>query len=139
MMTEEHQRAVDLLMAIWRGIPADYKSRYRMTIWRQFEDQVRSAAYTSNLGKFVSSLCSKLGATVGRNEEGRRQAFSVLETAEAGPLLKLMREETTLLVLMVRVANQDRRDAYEAEHEQSLFDTTDDEWERAVGETERGD
>lgn len=77
---------------------------------------MRSAAYTGNLGKFVSSLCSKLGATVGRNEEERRQAMAVLETAEAGPLLKLMREETTLLVLMVRIRNQERRDEWEAAH-----------------------
>lgn len=98
---------------------------------------MRSAAYTSNLGKFVNSLCSKLGATVGHNEEERRQAFAVLETAEAGPLLKLMRQETTLLVLMVRIANQERREAYEAEHPE-LFDTGDDE-ELFAGETEEED
>ena len=33
-------------------------------------------------------------------------------------MLKLLREETTLLVLQVRVANQERREAYEA----TLFD-----------------
>jgi len=115
-MTEEHERAADLLAAVWRGVPAAYKSRYRMSIWTQFEDQIRAAAYTNNLGKFVNSLCSKLGATVGRNEEERRQALAVLEAAEAGPLLKLMREETTLLVLMVRTRNQERRDEWEAAH-----------------------
>lgn len=115
-MTEEHERAADLLAAVWRGVPAAYKSRYRMSIWQQFEDQIRAAAYTNNLGKFVNSLCSKLGATVGRNGEERQQAMTVLETAEAGPLLKLMREETTLLVLMVRTKNQERRDEWEAAH-----------------------
>jgi len=117
MMTAEYEEAADLLETIWRGIPVDYKSRYRLSIWQQFEDQVRSAAYTSNLGKFVSSLCQKLGATVGRNQAERQQAFAVLGKARAGPLLKLMREETTLLVLMVRVRQQKRREAWQAEHE----------------------
>ena len=129
-MTELQQQAANLLAAIWRGVPADYKSRYRMSIWQQFEDQIRSAAYTNNLGKFVNSLCLKLGATVGRNEAERREAFAVLDTAEAGPLLKLMREETTLLVLMVRVQNQERReewDARQAEEDAPLFeDETED-------------
>jgi len=58
-----------MLALIWRGIGASYKSRYRMTIWQQFEDQIRSAAYTSNLSKFVSSLCFKLNADIGTNAE----------------------------------------------------------------------
>jgi len=115
-MIEERERAADLLMAIWRGIPADYKSRYRMSIWQQFEDQIRSAAYTNNLGKFVNSLCSKTGATIGCNQTERNEAFAVLETAEAGPLLKLMREQTTLLVLMLRVRQQERREEWEKAH-----------------------
>lgn len=116
-----HQQAAALLMAIWRGIPADFKSRYRMNIWQQFEDQIRSAAYTSNLGKFVNSLCSKLQATVGRNAEERVYGEKVLNSGQDRALLKLLRDETTLLVLMVRVANQKRREQWEAENP--------DEWE----------
>ena len=101
---------------IWRGIPADYKSRYRMSIWQQFEDNIRSAAYTSNLGKFLNSLCLKLGADVGRNSEDRARADAILQKADARAMLKLLREETTLLVLMVRIANQERREAWEMEH-----------------------
>jgi hypothetical protein len=124
MTTILHQQAADLLETIWRGMPAEYKSRYRMSIWPQFEDQVRSAAYTTNLGRFVNSLCGKLGATIGSNEAERRQAFAVLETAEAGPLLKLMREETTLLVLMVHIRNQERREAWK---EEPLFEEKEEE------------
>lgn len=116
------EKAVTLLETIWRGIPADYKSRYRMTIWQQFEDQIRSAAYTDNLGKFVNSLCYKLNATIGRNQAEREQAMSVLSsTADARPLLKLMREQTSLLVLMVRMRVQESRGAWLADHP--------DEWE----------
>ena len=113
-MTEEHETAADLLAAVWRGVPAAYKSRYRMSIWTQFEDQIRAAAYTNNLGKFVNSLCSKLGATVGRNGEERQPGHGCPETARRSA--SLMREETTLLVLMVRTRNQERRDEWEAAH-----------------------
>jgi len=109
-----HQMAADLLMVIWRGVPRDYKSRYRMSIWQQFEDRVRSAAYTSNLGKFVNSLCLSLSATVGTNAADREIADRILNGGNDRALLKLLREETTLLVLMVRVANQERREEWAA-------------------------
>ena len=115
-MEQKHEQAAELLEIIWRGVPADYKSRYRRSIWQQFEDNIRSAAYTSNLGKFLDSLCLKLGADIGRNGEDRTQAEAILQEADAKAMLKLLREETTLLVLMVRVANQERREVWEREH-----------------------
>ena len=130
-MTPLHERLAEMLALIWRGIGASYKSRYRMTIWQQFEDQIRSAAYTSNLSKFVSSLCFKLNADIGTNAEHRArfdELFRQLSLGTPGgepqqrPALKLLREETTLLVLMIRVANQERREAWEASQAENLFD-----------------
>ena len=115
MDEELHKMAADLLMVVWRSIPADLKSRYRRTIWRQFEDQIRSAAYTSSLGKFVNSLCLKLGANLGRNQAERDRAEAILNSGQDRELLKAFRDETTLLVLMVRVENQKRRDEWEAD------------------------
>jgi hypothetical protein len=115
-MDREYEQAAELLEIIWRGISADYKSRYRMSIWQQFENNIRSAAYTSNLGKFLNSFCLKLSANIGRNSEDRARADAILQELDAKAMLKLLREETTLLVLMVCVANQERREAWEAEH-----------------------
>ena len=116
-MTPEHEQAANLLGIIWKGIPADYKSRYRRSIWQQFEDNIRSAACsTSRMGEFISKLCFKFSASIGRNDEDRMIAKIILQETDAWALLKLLREETTLLVLMVRVANQERREAWEAEH-----------------------
>lgn len=112
-MSELHDEAAGLLWIIWRGIPADYKSRYRRSIWQQFEDNIRSAAYTNNLGKFVNSLCLKLSSQLGRNAEDRDRAEVVLRSGQDRELLKLMREETTLLVLMVRIRQQEVREAWE--------------------------
>lgn len=107
------QQATALLMVIWRGIPADYKSRYRMDIWTIFENEIRSAAYTNNLGKFVNSLCSRLGATIGTRADERATAEAILNSGQDAALLKLLREETVLIVLMVRVAIQARRADYD--------------------------
>lgn len=116
-MTPEHEQAAELLEIIWRGIPADYKSRYRRSIWQQFEDNIRSVACsTSQMGEFISKLCFKLSASIGRNSKDRTVANAVLQKADAGAMLKLLREETTFLVLIVRVANQERREAWEREH-----------------------
>ena len=115
-MTPLHEQAADLLEVIWRGIPADYKSRYRTSVWQQFEDNIRSAAYTSNLGKFINSLCYKLRAQVGRNAEERAIANQILQEVDGKALLKLFREETISLVLMVCVRNQERGETWKAEH-----------------------
>jgi hypothetical protein len=114
MEQDSKAQAATLLKLIWRGIAANYKSRYRMTIWEQYENEIRSAAYTSSLGKFISRLCSRLAATVGRTDEERDVAETILRTANDREMLKLMREQTTLLVLMVRVDNQERREEWEA-------------------------
>jgi len=127
-MTPEHEKAADLLELIWRGIATDYKSRYRMTIWQQFEDQVRSAAYTSRLGTFINMLCLKLQAGVGTRAEDREKVNGILNGGQDRALLKLIRDETTLLVLMVRIRNQERQDewrdrqAEREEQEHSMHD-----------------
>lgn len=73
---------------------------------------MRAAAYTSNLGKFVNSICSKLQAQIETKDSMAIEA--ILNGGNDRALLKLLREETTLLVLMVRVANQERREEWEA-------------------------
>lgn len=115
-MTEMHEKAAELLIAIWRGVPADYKSRYRASIWQQFEDNVRSAAYTSNLGKFVNSLCAKLQAQIKAGDV--QESEKILNSGQDKKLLKLLRDETTLLVLMVRLANQERQEEWRAKQEE---------------------
>lgn len=112
-LSQMHQRAAALLAAVWRGIPASYKSRYRRNIWQQFEDNVRSAAYTNNLGKFINSLCLNLNAEIHGGDDVEWVNDALREGSDKA-LLKLMRDETKLLVLIVRLENQERREEWEA-------------------------
>lgn len=106
-MSELHSRAAELLMAIWRGMSPAYKSRYRASIWQQFEDNVRSAAYTSSLPKFISTICARTASNIRAADTAAVE--EVLNSGSDAAILKLLREETTYLVLLVRVANQQRR------------------------------
>jgi hypothetical protein len=117
-MDELRQMAATLLMAIWRGIPSDYKSRYRRTLWEQFEAEIVSAAYTNHLGRFANSLCGRLDATLGRTQAERAACERILNSGRDRELLSLIRLETALIVLMVRVAMQERRAEFEALNEE---------------------
>jgi hypothetical protein len=77
---------------------------------------VRSAAYTNNLAKFINQLCLKLNADAGKSADDRAEVEHIANAGNDRALLKLMRDETTLLVLMVRVANQERREEWETLH-----------------------
>jgi len=112
-------QAATLLKYIWRGIPAEYKSRYRMTIWQQFEDEIKAAAYTSNLASFISRLCGRFQASIGRTDAERAAAEAILRSADDKEMLKLIREQTIYLVLLVRIDNQAERDEWLAEHDKT--------------------
>ena len=107
------EKAVDLLEVIWRGIPNEYKKRYRTSIWQQFEDNIGASTYTSSLGKFVTRLCRKLQASLGRNQMDRETIDTVLNLGKDRELLQLYRDETTRLVLYVRLLQQMRREAWQ--------------------------
>ncbi len=93
-----------------------------MTIWEQFENEIRAAAYTSNLATFISRLCGRLGANVGCNDEERAAAELIMRTVDDRDVLKLLREQTTYLVLLVRIDNQASREEWLESHKQEEGD-----------------
>lgn len=104
---ERDQLATDLLAPLWRGVNSDYKRKYSYSIWKQFEDNVRSAAYTSRLSHFLSRITQRLGIEIREADAGT--VARVIESGDDRAVLRSLRDETTLLVLMVRVANEERR------------------------------
>lgn len=101
-----------LLTPLWRGIPADYKRRYARNIWSQYEDNLRAAAYTSNLRVFVSRICGKLNITIASTD-----IAAVNEIVSAGrdkEILAALRNEITMLILLVRLENDKRKEEWAA-------------------------
>ena len=110
-MPTHQEIADDLLTPLWQGISPEYKSKYRRSIWQQFEDNIRSAAYTAKLSTFLSKITQRLGVEIaGRHVQ---QVTVLMDNAEDKAVLKMLRDETALLVLMVRVANEERKEKYE--------------------------
>ena len=68
------------------------------------------------MGKFVNLLCLKMNnARAGVNVAERARFVQLLSEVDERLTLKMLREETTTLVLMVRVTVQEKREVWEAE------------------------
>lgn len=125
-MMDLYETAQALLTPLWRGIPAAYKSRYRAKIWQQFEDNIKSAAYTATLSRFVSGLSSRLAVRIATDDLTIVQG--IVQSGQDRALLKLLRDETTTCVLLVRILNEERK------AEWTKHDTERQAEERAVSE-----
>lgn len=113
----QYHTALRLLIPLWRGLDADYKSRYSRTIWTQFEDNIRSAAYTSNLSNFYSRFCARLTVAVETALTPELHSALAVGGAEERRVLRQLRDEAATLALMVRLDNERRREQYQARKE----------------------
>ena len=124
-----HEQVVEsILWPAWSGIPDNYKIKYARSIWNQFEDNIRSAAYTSSPARFFESLTRKLSINV--TAADAPHIAKALASFDARELLKMLREETTLLVLLCRIKNQERREKlqkgmHNADEDLSVRDNSD--------------
>lgn len=100
----------DLLIPIWQGLDSDYKRKYSMKIWEQFENNLKSASYTNQLPKFLQKITSRLPVQIA--EVNAEKTRAICESGEDTLILKAIRENTALLVLKVRVANEERREKF---------------------------
>lgn len=107
-----YRTALAIAVPLWRGIPADYKAKYALNIWSQFENNLRSAAYTTSLKKFVDTVAARLAVVV--HDRDVQSLNAALASTEERALLKILREETTYIVLLVRAENDLRREKYKA-------------------------
>jgi hypothetical protein len=109
-MTHE-EIANNLLTPIWRGIPSDYKRKYARNIWTQFESNLKSAANTASLSKFFQRLTQRLAVEI--TTKDCEIVMTFIQNQDDRTVLKALREETALLVLFVRVANEERKAEFE--------------------------
>lgn len=107
---DNYERAKAILGPIWRGIPSDYKTKYALNIWTQFENQVRSAAHTTSLQRFISAICSKLQVSI--NDRDLSPFAAAVQAGDDKTVLRLFRDEATFAVLLVREENDARRERW---------------------------
>lgn len=105
----KYHMALRLLIPLWRGLDSSYKRKYARSIWQQFEDNIKAAAYASSASRFFSNICSRMAIAVdAAGLDDIRSALSLGVDAERA-LLRQLRDETSTLVLMVRIENEKRK------------------------------
>ena len=105
----QEEVAENLLFGLWQNIDSDYKKRYVKNIWEQFENAVRAATYTDKLTKFIEIFKSRLPCEL----QGMytKDIFNFLNKCkEDYKVLTWLREETTYLVMICRMLNQEKKE-----------------------------
>ncbi|MDD5343109.1 MAG: hypothetical protein PHW12_01670 [Smithella sp.] len=100
-----------LLWGLWRSLDENYKSRYLADAWAHFENAIRSASYTDSLKAFLSKITTRLPIVL--QAQFNKDVLSIVDSGQDEEILNWLRTETTYLVMLVRVANQERKEAYE--------------------------
>lgn len=102
--------AENLLWPLWRCVDDSYKDRYKREIWEQFENAIRSAAYTAKLTTFITNFKNRIPV----NLEAQYMSLirTIIECGLDSDVLNWLRDETTYLVMITRLMNQDRKDSY---------------------------
>lgn len=110
MITQE-QVAEKLLWPLWRCITEDYKSRYKRDVWEHYENAIRSAAYTGKLRTYLANFQKRIPCAL--QAQYTKDILSIVESNCDEQILDWLRSETTYLVMLVRLQNQNRKEAYE--------------------------
>lgn len=100
--------ADNLLWTLWRCITDEYKERYKKDVWDHFENAIKSASYTDSLKVFLGNFQKRI--PVDLQAKYTKDMLSVIESGNDEEILNWLRTETTYLVMIVRIANQDRKE-----------------------------
>ena len=102
--------ADNLLWGLWRSIDESYKERYFQDVWDHFENAIKSASYTNSLKKFLSNIKSRIPLAI--QAQFNKDIMEVVESDNDEIVLDWLRTETTYLVMICRLRNQERKEFY---------------------------
>jgi hypothetical protein len=101
---------------MWRGLSQEYKANYRSSIWEQFTSNIRSAGRTDSLADWYAKMCSKLPITLRTTDAVLVEGALNHDDEEA--ILHQLRKKTDLLVVMLQVINEERKNEWKREQEE---------------------
>lgn len=99
--------ANSLLWPLWRCVADDYKDKYKKDVWEHFENAVKSASYTGNMKVFLGNFQKRI--PVDLHPEYTTEILMVIESNHDEQILNWLRTESTYMVMIVRLKNQDRK------------------------------
>lgn len=100
--------AENLLWGLWRSITEDYKEKYFKDVWNHFENAVKAASYTEKLTKFVEMFKRRIPCEL--QAKYTKDILSIVQSGKDYEVLTWLREETTYLIMLVRLRNQERKE-----------------------------
>jgi len=106
----QQQVAEDLLWPLWRCVNDEYKDRYKREIWEHFENAVRSAAYTGKLRTYLTNFKNRIPVDLEAQYAKKMQA--IIDSGNDYEILNWLRDDTTYMVMIVRLMNQDRKELF---------------------------
>ena len=105
--------AAALLGCVWRATdPKNYRVK-PYEIWSYFENNARSAAMSSaTLSAFYEKLRARMGSEVPGGELAEAlAALLALNESEARDVLRVLRKETSVAILLLRLGQEERKEA----------------------------
>lgn len=97
-----------LLWGLWRSISEDYKMKYPRDIWEHFENAIKSASYTGSLKGFLSLFQRRLPLDL--QAQYIKDIKKVVDSAQDEEILNWLRTESTYMMMLVRLRNQQRKE-----------------------------
>lgn len=116
MQITQQQVGEELLFPLFRCLDDGYKKKYVKDIWEQFENNIRASAYTSKLTMFFENITRQMPINLER--QYAEEVIKILNSGLDKTVLTWLRDETTYLVLVARMKNEDRKTALK---EKNLF------------------
>jgi len=104
-----------LLWPLWRCTTEDFKTKYPKDIWDIFENALKSASYTDNLKVFLSNFQKRI--PVDLQAQYAKDIMSIVDSNEDDKVLNLIRTESTYMVMVVRLRNQERKEQLKLDRE----------------------
>lgn len=101
-----------LLFPLFRCIEEDYKSKYFRELWEQYENALRSASFCSSLPQFYQNILKKL--PIHPEVQYMKEIRSVLQCGKDTVVLNWLRDETSYLVLLARLINEERKESFKS-------------------------
>lgn len=108
-MTREYV-ANNLVWGLWRSIDEDYKNKYFQDVWQHFENAIKSASYTDSIKKFLDNIKTRIPVTI--QAKFQKDIMSVVDSGKDDDIMDWLRTETTYLIMLCRIANQERKELY---------------------------
>ena len=102
--------ADDMLWALWRGVSDEYKERYKKDVWEHFENAVKAASYTDKTTIFVENFKKRLPCII--QQQHQKDLIKIIKSGQDYKILDWLRSETTYMVLLTRVKNEQRKESF---------------------------